>query len=125
MKRTETSPSSHDLKKSRPEEFDIVKCRENPAFFAYFRDKAAEFLCSWDYVAEGSEIPPYWRQRSDLVQSAARHIQRIQKALTQMNLPLANGLSDLNGKTGQAIIKAILAGESAIRTSLLNFGMGE
>jgi hypothetical protein len=26
----------------------------------------------------------YWRQRNDLVQSASRHILRIQKALTQM-----------------------------------------
>ena len=26
----------------------------------------------------------YWRQRNDLVQAGARHIQRIQKALTQM-----------------------------------------
>ena len=53
----------------------------------------------------------YWRQRNDLVQSASRHIQRIQKALTQMNLQLANVLSDLSGTTGQAIIKAILEGE--------------
>src|SRR4249919_688810 len=27
----------------------------------------------------------YWRQRNDLVRAAGRHIQRIQKALTQMN----------------------------------------
>jgi transposase len=53
----------------------------------------------------------YWRQRNDLVQSASRHIQRMQKALTQMNIQLANVLSDLSGVTGQAIIKAILAGE--------------
>src|SRR5438128_3403115 len=53
----------------------------------------------------------HWRQRNDLVQSAGRHIQRMQKALTQMNLQLANVLSDLSGTTGQAIIKAILAGE--------------
>src|SRR3989449_5476662 len=53
----------------------------------------------------------YWRQRNDLVRAAGRHIQRIQKALTQMNLQLANVLSDLSGVTGQAIIKAILAGE--------------
>ncbi|MGH9351893.1 MAG: IS110 family transposase, partial [Terriglobia bacterium] len=53
----------------------------------------------------------YWRQRNDLVRSAGRHIQRIQKALTQMNLQLANVLSDVSGVTGQAIIKAILAGE--------------
>ena len=53
----------------------------------------------------------YWRQRNDLVQSTGRHIQRMQKALTQMNLQLANVLSDVSGVTGQAIIKAILGGE--------------
>src|SRR5256884_2186761 len=53
----------------------------------------------------------HWRQRNDLVQSAGRHIQRMQKALTQMNLQLANVLTDISGATGQAIIKAILAGE--------------
>jgi len=53
----------------------------------------------------------YWRQRNDLVQSAGRHIQRMQKALTQMNIQLANVLSDVSGVTGQVIIKAILAGE--------------
>jgi transposase len=53
----------------------------------------------------------YWRQRNDLVQSAGRHIQRMQKALTQMNIQLANVLSDVSGVTGQAIIKAILGGE--------------
>jgi transposase len=53
----------------------------------------------------------YWRQRNDLVQSAGRHILRMQKALTQMNVQLANVLSDVNGVTGQAIIKAILRGQ--------------
>ena len=53
----------------------------------------------------------YWRQRNDLVQSAGRHSLRMQKALTQMNVQLANVLSDVSGVTGQAIIKAILAGE--------------
>jgi hypothetical protein len=53
----------------------------------------------------------YWRQRNDLVRTAGRHIQRIQKAMTQMNIQLANVLSDVSGMTGQAILKAILAGE--------------
>jgi len=53
----------------------------------------------------------YWRQRNDLVRAAGRHIQRMQKALTQMNIQLANVLSDVSGMTGQAIVKAILAGE--------------
>jgi transposase len=53
----------------------------------------------------------YWRQRKDLVNSAAQYIHRMQKALTQMNVQLANVISDLSGKTGQAIVKAILDGE--------------
>jgi transposase len=53
----------------------------------------------------------YWRQRNDLIRAAASHIQRIQKVLTQMNIQLANVLSDISGVTGQAIIKTVLAGE--------------
>jgi len=53
----------------------------------------------------------YWRQRNDLVRAAGAHIQRMQKVLTQMNIQLANVLSDVSGMTGQAIIKAILAGQ--------------
>jgi transposase len=56
-------------------------------------------------------IRTYWRQRNDLIRAAGSHIQRMQKALTQMNVQLANVLSDISGVTGQAIIKAILAGE--------------
>ena len=35
----------------------------------------------------------------------------MQKALTQMNMQLANVISDLSGVTGQRIVRAILAGE--------------
>src|SRR2546430_4922272 len=40
-----------------------------------------------------------------------RDILRRQKALPQMNIQLANVLMDISGTAGQAIIKAILAGE--------------
>src|SRR6266446_4319078 len=53
----------------------------------------------------------YWRQRHDLVRSTGRHIQRMQKALTQMNIQLANVISDISGVTGQTILKAILDGQ--------------
>jgi transposase len=53
----------------------------------------------------------YWRQRQQHVADASRAIQRMQKALTQMNLQLANVISDISGETGQAIIGAILKGE--------------
>ena len=35
----------------------------------------------------------------------------MQKALTQMNIQLANVISDLSGMTGQLIVRAIIAGE--------------
>jgi transposase len=53
----------------------------------------------------------YVRQRSTLVRSASAHIQRMQKALAQMNLQLHNVVTDITGVTGMSIIKAILAGE--------------
>jgi len=53
----------------------------------------------------------YWRQRGDHVHGAATCIQRMQKALTQMNVQLANVISDVSGLTGQAIIRSIVAGE--------------
>jgi transposase len=53
----------------------------------------------------------YWRQRSEHVQTAGECVQRMQKSLTQMNLQLANVISDIMGVTGQKILRAILAGE--------------
>jgi len=53
----------------------------------------------------------YWRQRQQHIGDASRCIQHMQKALTQMNVQLANAISDISGTTGQAIITAILAGE--------------
>lgn len=52
-----------------------------------------------------------WRQRGRLVQETGRTIQQMQKALTTMNLQLANAISDVDGVTGMAIIRAILEGE--------------
>jgi transposase len=53
----------------------------------------------------------YWRQGAEHVQAAASCIQRMQKALTQMNVQLANVISDLSGLTGQWIVRAIVGGE--------------
>jgi transposase len=52
-----------------------------------------------------------WRHRDTLIRYAASHVQHMQKALTQMNIQLANVISDLTGKTGLAIVDALLAGE--------------
>lgn len=53
----------------------------------------------------------YNRQRQTLIRSAAIHVQRMQKALTQMNLQLHKVLADITGVTGMHIIEAILQGE--------------
>lgn len=52
-----------------------------------------------------------WRQRAMLLRGQGRQVQHIQKALTQMNIQLANVISDVVGVTGQQILRAILAGE--------------
>ena len=53
----------------------------------------------------------YIRQRETLIKEAGTHIQRMQKALIQMNLQLHKVISDITGTTGMAIIRAIVAGE--------------
>jgi transposase len=53
----------------------------------------------------------YMRQRQMLISTASRHIQQMQKALTQMNLKVHQVLSDLSGQTGMRIVRAILQGE--------------
>jgi transposase len=66
---------------------------------------------SFQPTSEIRVLRTYWRQRAEHVQGAASCIQRMQKALTQMNVQLANVLSDLSGLTGQLIVRAIVAGE--------------
>ena len=51
-----------------------------------------------------------WRQRDRWVKESGRAIQQMQKALTTMNVQLANTISDISGWTGQAILRAIVAG---------------
>jgi transposase len=53
----------------------------------------------------------YWRQRDDHVKSASASIQRMQKVLTEMNVQIANVITDISGVTGMAILNAILGGE--------------
>ena len=53
----------------------------------------------------------YVRQRGTLARSAASYIQRMQKALAQMNLQLHNVVTDITGATGMRIIKGILSSE--------------
>src|SRR5262249_18179158 len=53
----------------------------------------------------------YLWQRPMLIHYAVQHVQHLQKALEQMNVKLAEVVSDVTGVTGLALSKAILAGQ--------------
>lgn len=65
------------------------------------------------YVAtpDTKELRSYLRLREDHIRSASMHVNHMQKALTEMNIRLKEVLSQIHGKSGLAIIKAILDGE--------------
>jgi transposase len=56
-------------------------------------------------------IRTIWRLRQRWVEETGRSIQQMQKALTLMNVQLANAVTDLSGQTGTAILRAIVGGE--------------
>jgi transposase len=57
-----------------------------------------------------AELRTYARHRQTLVEEGARQIQRMQKALDQMNVQVHHVLSDLTSKTGMTIVRQIAAG---------------
>ena len=52
-----------------------------------------------------------WRLRDRVVSDAGRTVQQMQKALTKMNVHLANAINDVSGVTGLRIIRAIVSGQ--------------
>ena len=52
----------------------------------------------------------YLRHRQTVVESAGTYVQRMQKALVQMNLQLPLVVSDITGVTGLKMLRAIVAG---------------
>lgn len=104
----------------------IEVCLVNPKKFRMVPGRKTDILdCQWLQtlhmygLLKGSLIPnsdirklrSYMRQRESLLQDKGRYVQRMQKALVQMNLMLVNVLNDITGVTGSAIIEEILAGE--------------
>jgi transposase len=57
------------------------------------------------------ELRSYQRLREDHIASSSMHINHMQKALIEMNIRLKEVISQIHGKSGIAIIEAILRGE--------------
>jgi transposase len=51
------------------------------------------------------------RHRTNLIEDAGRHLQRIEKALEQMHVKLTDVVSDLTGVTGMRMVRAMGQGE--------------
>lgn len=65
----------------------------------------------------------YMRHRKNLTQAYSTQILHMQKAFEQLNIKLHNVITDITGKSGQLIIRAILAGErDPERLALLALG---
>jgi transposase len=58
------------------------------------------------------ELRALMRTRKQLVREAASHIQRMQKTLEDANIKLDSVVSDIMGKSGRAMIEAMIAGET-------------
>lgn len=58
------------------------------------------------------ELRDLTRTRKQLVREISQHSSRIQKVLEDANLKLGSVLSDVLGKSGRAILQALIAGQS-------------
>jgi len=57
------------------------------------------------------ELRALLRTRKQLVREHTSHVQRIQKTLEDANIKLDSVISDIMGKSGRAMLKALIAGE--------------
>jgi len=85
---------------------DVIDCQWIQQLHSYGLLRASfrpeQYIC---------QLRAYMRQRESLIEYAAHHIQHMQKALSLMNLQLANVVNDITGVTGLKIIRAIISGE--------------
>ena len=81
---------------------------------AWQSDLLAHGLIRASFVPDGAtqELRGLLGTRKQLVQERTRHIQRLQKTLEDANIKLDSTISDLLGRSGRAMIEALIAGET-------------
>src|SRR5450631_3347547 len=81
---------------------------------AWLAELLAHGLIRASFVPDGQtqELRTLLRTRKQLVRERTRHVQRIHKTLEDVNIKLDAELSDVLGKSGRAILNALVAGET-------------
>ena len=80
----------------------------------WLADLHAHGLIRASFVPDAAtqELRTLMRSRKQLVHERTRHVQRIHKTLEEANIKLDSLLSDVLGKSGRAMLEALIAGES-------------
>jgi len=98
--------SSRSLRRVPGRKTDVIDCQWIQTLHSYGLLESS-FRPEADLIA----LRTLLRHRAQLIQHRAPHVLHMQKALLQMNIQLSQALSDVVGVTGQAILRAIIAGE--------------
>jgi transposase len=80
----------------------------------WIADLLAHGLIRASFVPETpiQDLRTLTRTRKQLVREKAQHVQRIQKTLEDANLKIASAVSDIMGKNGRSILRALIDGET-------------
>src|SRR3954469_8735505 len=80
----------------------------------WIADLLAHGLIRASFVPEApiQDLRTLTRTRKQLVREKAQHVQRIQKTLEDANLKIASAVSDIMGKNGRSILRALIDGET-------------
>jgi len=81
---------------------------------AWVSDLLAHGLIRASFVPDGAtqDLRSLLRTRKQLVRERTSHVQRLQKTLEDANIKLDSAISDVLGRSGRAMIEALIAGES-------------
>jgi transposase len=91
----------------------IARPKTDASDAQWIADLLAHGLIRGSFVPEQpiQELRSLTRTRKQLVQEKARHVLRLQKTLEDANIKLDGVLSDIVGKTGRAMLRALIEGE--------------
>jgi transposase len=80
----------------------------------WLADLMAHGLIRASFVPDRStmETRTLLRTRKQMTRERTRHVQRLQKTLEEANIKLDSVISDITGKSGRAMLEAMIAGES-------------